>query len=134
MFFADQQIDRSPTGGAVAVRAVLAYAKGDLNIRQRRTYHSLLSLRTGTGGFTASITEAILADLVAAPHVKVCVEGHASYTVMVTAIMEKADLTFLNGFALLCTQIRALSDMTMDNWHEEFRNDWRVDASSLLKT
>lgn len=98
-FFANQQIDRSPTGGAVAARVALAYTKGKLSIRQRWTYHSLLSQRTGVGGFTGSVVEALPSSS-EQPHVRVRVEGHAHYTGTFTAVVEETDSLGRTGFAL----------------------------------
>ncbi|KIV82733.1 hypothetical protein PV11_04818 [Exophiala sideris] len=98
-FFANQQIDRSPTGGAVAARVALAYNKGKLSIGQRWTYHSLLSQETGVGGFTGSVIEALPSSL-EQPHVRVRVEGTAHYTGMFTAVVEDRDSLSMNGFAL----------------------------------
>ncbi|KAI1620383.1 putative proline racemase [Exophiala viscosa] len=98
-FFANQQIDRSPTGGAVAARVALAYNQGKLSVGQRRTYHSLLSQRTGMGGFTGSVIEALPSSS-EQPHVRVRVEGSAHYTGMFTAVVEEKDGLGRTGFAL----------------------------------
>ncbi|KAK7514603.1 hypothetical protein IWZ03DRAFT_415999 [Phyllosticta citriasiana] len=42
-FFADQQVDRSPTGSGVQARVALAVPKGERSMGQGWTYHSLLS-------------------------------------------------------------------------------------------
>ena len=39
-FFANEQVDRSPTGSGVQARVALAYAKGELKLGESRTYHS----------------------------------------------------------------------------------------------
>lgn len=106
-FFANQQIDRSPTGGCVAARVALAYAKGKLAIGQKWTYHSLLSQsNAGIGAFVGSVAEVLpfAADHIANsqtwPHVKVRVEGQAYYTGAYTAMVEESDDLGGNGFAL----------------------------------
>ncbi|KAL8286663.1 hypothetical protein RQP46_004191 [Phenoliferia psychrophenolica] len=43
-FFADQQIDRSPTGSCVGARVALAVATGKLAIGQSWEYHSTLCM------------------------------------------------------------------------------------------
>ncbi|KAE8383765.1 hypothetical protein BDV26DRAFT_277016 [Aspergillus bertholletiae] len=54
-YFADSQIDRSPTGSCVAARVALAHAKGLWKPGQRWAYNSLVSNKFGTGAFAAEI-------------------------------------------------------------------------------
>lgn len=92
-YFADHQIDRSPTGSAVVARMALAYAKEIRKPGQRWTYHSLVSNAfAGNGGFTASIVEEVKIDGgegVAANGVLVRVEGQAYYTISVDGLSMK---------------------------------------------
>ncbi len=55
-FFADQQVDRSPTGSGVSARVALARAKGLLGDGERVRFDSPLSARAGgeTGAFVGS--------------------------------------------------------------------------------
>lgn len=104
-FFADHQIDRSPTGSCVVARMALAYAKGIRKIGERWTYHSVVSNAFGgEGGFTASITqEADVTDAqgrVVAKGVRVCVEGRAFYTGLSTFVSETGDATADSGFTM----------------------------------
>ncbi|KIW67934.1 hypothetical protein PV04_03913 [Phialophora macrospora] len=111
-FFANQQIDRSPTGGGVAARIALAYTKGDLGPGQRRLYHSLISQsHPGTGGFVGSIAEVLprasrnVVPFGNLPRVMVCVEGQAFYTGLYTVIVEEADTLGESGFAFNHTDV-----------------------------
>ena len=49
-FFANQQIDRSPTGSGVQARVALAYAKGQRKLGEQWTYHSFVSKAFGGEG------------------------------------------------------------------------------------
>ncbi|RPD78592.1 Diaminopimelate epimerase-like protein [Lentinus tigrinus ALCF2SS1-7] len=71
-FFADQEVDRSPTGSGVSARVALARAKGLLGERERVRFDSLLSARRGgeAGAFVGS----------GAGAERVRVEGRAFYT------------------------------------------------------
>ena len=71
-FFADQQVDRSPTGSGVSARIALARAKGLLGEGERVRFDSLLSAREGgeAGSFVGSGVGAE----------RVRVEGRAFYT------------------------------------------------------
>jgi trans-L-3-hydroxyproline dehydratase len=84
-YFADRQIDRSPTGSVVAARVALAYAKGELAVNQPWTYHSLVSnFSHGRGGFVGAVAEEDSkfqpADNIIGKPVRVRVHGHAYYT------------------------------------------------------
>ncbi|KAK4905170.1 hypothetical protein LTR28_000806 [Elasticomyces elasticus] len=102
-FFADQQVDRSPTGGAVAARVALAYAKGARTLGQRWTYHSLLSnVCGGKGAFVGSPcaeVETSGADGIAKRGVHVKVEGQAFYTGFSSFVVETQDFLPQDGFA-----------------------------------
>lgn len=103
-YFADNQIDRSPTGSCVTTRMALAHAKASRSLGQRWAYNSLVSNHFNTGAFTAIIVE---------EHVKVteyngevrdavvvCVEGSAYYTGAMTFVIEEGDVTSESGFLM----------------------------------
>ena len=110
-FFADQQIDRSPTGSGVAARVALAVAKGEMDVgRGRRTYHSFVSLSMdekrggagkGKGAFVGSVLEKLdvsSGDGYEFPVVKVKVEGSAYYTGFSRYVVEEEDPIGDDGF------------------------------------
>ncbi|KAL2012402.1 hypothetical protein VTN00DRAFT_5120 [Thermoascus crustaceus] len=103
-YFADHQIDRSPTGSCVVARMALAYAKGLRKPGQRWTYHSLVSNAfAGNGGFTASIVEEVEiagGEGIKANGVLVRVEGQAYYTGSSTFIVEEDDPISVKGFSM----------------------------------
>lgn len=105
-FFASQQIDRSPTGGSVAARISLAYAKSSLSIGEQRKFDSLF---TGSGkglkGFVGSAFEEVkdegeTDDSRKNTCVRVKVEGYANYMGYSTFVAEEADGLGVNGFLL----------------------------------
>ncbi|OJJ42168.1 hypothetical protein ASPZODRAFT_155466 [Penicilliopsis zonata CBS 506.65] len=100
-FFADQQIDRSPTGGCVAARMALAAAKIRRPLRQRWAFHSLVSNPYG-GAFVGSNVDEV--DIpgghgLSARGVVVQVEGQGYYTGAATFVTEPAD-PLTTGFSL----------------------------------
>jgi trans-L-3-hydroxyproline dehydratase len=99
-FGVNQQIDRSPTGGGVAARVALAYAKGHLAVGQSWTYNSLLSNAFKGGSFTGTIVEEVDEAMQMTPYkqVRVKVEGHAYYTGSHTFVFEEIDPVAENGF------------------------------------
>lgn len=102
-FFADQQVDRSPTGSVVAARIAHAYATGDLKMGQSWTYHSLVSNAVdGKGGFLGTVVEEVpeLFDekIMLRNPVRVRVEGFAYYTASHTLVVEKEDPYGDGGF------------------------------------
>ncbi|KZZ94552.1 proline racemase [Ascosphaera apis ARSEF 7405] len=104
-FFADHQIDRSPTGSCVVARMALAAAKGVRKPGERWTYHSVVSNAfEGEGGFTASIVEE--ADITDSEGktvnkgVRVRVEGKAFYTGSCSFVYEEGDITSESGFSM----------------------------------
>ncbi|KAH7410714.1 putative proline racemase [Cadophora sp. MPI-SDFR-AT-0126] len=103
-FFADQQVDRSPTGGAVASRVALAHAKGLRKIGERWTYHSLVSNGfDGCGAFVGSVVEELEQPKVdggSQACVRVKVEGNAYYTGFHCFIVEDADRVGAKGFSM----------------------------------
>lgn len=102
-FFADQQVDRSPTGGAVAARVALAYAKGIREKGASWTYHSLVSNAfNGRGAMVGTVVEEVDipgAEGIAKRGVRVQVEGKAYYTGTHTFVVEKHDPIGEQGFA-----------------------------------
>ncbi|ETS79374.1 hypothetical protein PFICI_09227 [Pestalotiopsis fici W106-1] len=94
-FFADQQIDRSPTGGCVAARMALAHAKGESQLFERHAFNSFVSAASnGRGAFIGSNVEEVA---IASGHglstkgVVVRIEGEAFYTGAVTFLKEPED-------------------------------------------
>ncbi|KAJ4293381.1 hypothetical protein N0V90_008664 [Kalmusia sp. IMI 367209] len=100
-YFADQQIDRSPTGSAVAARVAYAVATGERKLGDSWTYHSLVSNASdGYGGFVGTALERVseLYDettMLAEP-VRVQVGGYAFYIGSSTYVSEEED-PFGNG-------------------------------------
>lgn len=58
-FFANQQVDRSPTGSGVCARVALSVAKGKLDLGQSVAYESLVSLDAPGNGFVGKATSRI---------------------------------------------------------------------------
>ena len=102
-FFADQQVDRSPTGSGVAARRALAHAKGLMPPEQRWTYHSLVSNHHGgQGAFIAQVVDEPVRRSMAGltgDGVRVQVEGRAFYTGFATFLAEEGDGISKAGFA-----------------------------------
>ena len=100
-FFADQQIDRSPTGGGVAARAALAFGKGMRAKGERWTYHSLVSNAfDGVGSFVGTILDnPEPADRFRESSVRVKVEGKAYYTGHHSFVVEESDVIGQEGFS-----------------------------------
>ncbi|KAF2448413.1 putative proline racemase [Karstenula rhodostoma CBS 690.94] len=102
-YFADQQIDRSPTGSATAARVAFAFAAGELSLGESWTYHSLVSnASNGRGGFVGTVLESIpeLYDegtMLGEP-VRVQVAGQAFYVGTSTYISEDEDPFGSGGF------------------------------------
>jgi trans-L-3-hydroxyproline dehydratase len=105
-FFANQQIDRSPTGGSVAARISLAYTKGNLSIGEQRKFDSLFTgSDKGLKGFVGSAFEELKNEGETDGSrksicVRVKVEGYANYMGYSTFVAEKADGLGVNGFLL----------------------------------
>lgn len=93
-YFADNQIDRSPTGSCVSARMALAHAKGMRPVGQRWAYNSLVSNAFGAGMFNAEVVE------VEPTGVVVKVEGRAYYTGTSTFVVEGEDAISSSGFTL----------------------------------
>lgn len=101
-FFANQQVDRSPTGSGVSARLALAYARNKLKTGDSWTYHSLVSLnKNDRAAFTGTVLEEVKFEAPTHyPCVKTSVEGHASYTGFHTFIVETDDLLGNGGFTM----------------------------------
>ncbi|KAI0691776.1 proline racemase [Cytidiella melzeri] len=99
-FFAEQQVDRSPTGSGVSARVALAHAKGELTIGEEMMFESLVSL-TGNGmGFVGKAVEEVALiqrDSKRLAGVCVAVSGHAYYTGAHSFVVEDGDWLG-NGF------------------------------------
>lgn len=96
-FFANQQIDRSPTGGCVAARVALAHANGSLSAGEKRVYNSLFTRAyKGLPGFVGSVVDSAEGR----PWVKVLVEGYGYYTGYHSFVVEKEDGLGIDGFSI----------------------------------
>lgn len=96
-FFANQQIDRSPTGGCVAARVALAHAKGVLVPGEKRVYNSLVTRGyRALAGFVGSVFESTGSG----KSVRVRVEGYGYYTGYHSFVVEKEDGLGVDGFTL----------------------------------
>lgn len=96
-FFANQQIDRSPTGGCVAARVALAQAKGTLSAGEKRIYNSLVTrAHKAMSGFVGSVADSEKGR----QWVKVRVEGYGYYTGYHTFVVEKEDGLGVDGFSV----------------------------------
>lgn len=93
-YFADDQVDRSPTGSCVSARMALAHAKGLRPVSQRWAYNSLVSNAFAAGMFNAAIVAEEPGGVV------VKVEGQAYYTGASTFVVEEGDSISSRGFTL----------------------------------
>lgn len=102
LFYSNQQIDRSPTGGCVIVRVALAHARGQRAVHTQWLYHSLVSNACGgQGGFLATGTKEVEipgGNDISGRGVVVKVEGNAYYTGTATFVVEETD-PLQNGFS-----------------------------------
>jgi trans-L-3-hydroxyproline dehydratase len=97
-FFADQEIDRSPTGSGVAARVALACELGQLQKGESLTYHSLLSNSwKGRGGFVGTLVDKLGEIHDHLTIVKAKIQGHASYTGFSAFIIEQDDPVHAHG-------------------------------------
>ncbi|KAH6879905.1 putative proline racemase [Thelonectria olida] len=95
-FFDNHQIDRSPTGSAVAARMALAYTKGEVRRGEAWTYQSILSnAYGGTGSFVGKVVDDTCND-----SVRVALEGKAYYTGTHCFFVEPGDILGDDGFAM----------------------------------
>jgi trans-L-3-hydroxyproline dehydratase len=102
-YFGNQQIDRSPTGSAVAARIAYAFATGDLALGESWSYHSLVSnASNGQGGFVGTVLEQIPElydrETMLAEPVRVRVGGYAFYIGSSSYISEDEDPFGSGGF------------------------------------
>nr|XP_004649287.1 trans-3-hydroxy-L-proline dehydratase [Jaculus jaculus] len=91
--FADEQVDRSPTGSGVTARIALQYHKGFLQLNQTRTFKSSATGSMFTG---SAVKEAKCGDFKA---VVVEVSGRAHYTGAASLTVEDDD-PLRDGFLL----------------------------------
>ncbi|CAI7599409.1 unnamed protein product [Penicillium glandicola] len=100
-FFANQQIDRSPTGSCVAARVALAHAKGTLPAGEKRIYNSLVTRAyRGLSGFVGSVFDDAGTSGGEKQSVRACVEGYAYYTGYHSFVVEKEDGLGVDGFSV----------------------------------
>ncbi|KAJ7025781.1 proline racemase [Mycena alexandri] len=92
-FFADQQIDRSPTGSCVMARVALAVAQGRLQIGDGCDYESIVSLLNDGNGFRGTAVEKRPDGVI------VKVEGRAFYTGASSFVVEEHDM-MPSGFTI----------------------------------
>ncbi|KAJ7111956.1 proline racemase [Mycena epipterygia] len=85
-FFADQQIDRSPTGSCVMARVALAVEQGRLKIGEGCEYESIVSLLNEGNGFRGIAVENVPQGVI------VKVEGRAFYTGAASFVVEEHDM------------------------------------------
>jgi trans-L-3-hydroxyproline dehydratase len=99
-FFADQQIDRSPTGSCVSARMAVAHAKGRLKVGDSWTYNSFVSNGfEGQGSFVGTIEEEVDKKGLG-KGIIVRTEGKAWYTAASTFVVEDSDKLGKSGFRL----------------------------------
>ncbi|EIN11335.1 proline racemase [Punctularia strigosozonata HHB-11173 SS5] len=92
-FFADREIDRSPTGSGVMARTALAVSRGELEVGDSWEYHSIVSAGRGEGGFRGTVISSGPDGVVAR------VEGKAYYTGTHSFVVEACD-PLADGFVL----------------------------------
>ncbi|KAJ7145068.1 proline racemase [Mycena crocata] len=92
-FFADQQIDRSPTGSCVMARIALAVDKGRLKLGEGCDYESIVSSLNEGNGFRGTAVEMVPEGLI------VKVEGRAFYTGAASFVVEEHDI-MPSGFSI----------------------------------
>ena len=90
-FFADDQVDRSPTGSGVQARVALAHAKGEKDLKEPFVFHSPVSKAfDGEGAFVGEAVEAVdVSDDLKGVIVKV--SGSARYTGCCNFLIEDGD-------------------------------------------
>lgn len=89
-YFADQQVDRSPTGSCVSAQVALAVEKGTAGMGEVLTFESLVSVQHRGNSFQGTAVEKVkLED--GREGVVVKVEGKASYTGVSKFIVEEQD-------------------------------------------
>ncbi|GAA5888114.1 hypothetical protein JCM6882_000285 [Rhodosporidiobolus microsporus] len=112
-FFADQQVDRSPTGSAVSARLALAFTKGLLGLNEPRRYHSVVSLASDEPAKDAFEGEAVEELRVEGGRwgegegrraVRVKTSGRAYYTDASAFVAEEDDYLSKAGFQVALPQ------------------------------
>ncbi|KZT43536.1 Diaminopimelate epimerase-like protein [Sistotremastrum suecicum HHB10207 ss-3] len=105
-FFADQELDRSPTGSGVCARVALAIAKHERDLFENYEYHSVVSHKAGAGSFVGTAIERTTLQGTGRHFgrqwdaVKVRVSGNAFYTSCSTMVLERGDSLSASGFTL----------------------------------
>lgn len=103
-YFADQQVDRSPTGSAVSARVALAIAKNERELHDRWEYHGLLADRAGKDGLFVGQgiekTRVGIGEGREVDAVKVRVEGFAYYIGSCSFVLEESDGIGAEGFTV----------------------------------
>lgn len=101
-FFADQQVDRSPTGSGVSARLASAHARGWSKIGESWTYNSLVSAyKKPQAAFKGTVLEEVstLGNL-RYPCIRTKIEGYAFYTGCHTFCVEPNDVLGDDGFTM----------------------------------
>ncbi|KAJ7222932.1 proline racemase [Mycena rebaudengoi] len=93
LYFADQQVDRSPCGSCVMARVALAVDQGRLAIGEGCEYESIVSVLDEGNGFRGTAVEKVDGGLI------VKVEGKAFYTAAASFVVEDHDM-MPNGFTV----------------------------------
>ncbi|KAF7308017.1 Proline racemase [Mycena kentingensis (nom. inval.)] len=98
-FFADQQIDRSPTGSGVMARVALAVDKGLMRLGESRVYHSVVSAMASVGDGPGDGFRGTAVETLEGQGTVVRVEGRAFYTGATSFVVEQED-TMPDGFVV----------------------------------
>lgn len=101
-YFANQQVDRSPTGSGVSARLAASYARGWLKEDTSWTYNSLVSAYKKTQlAFKGTILEEVprIGDM-QYPCIRTRIEGYAFYTGYHTFCVEPGDTLGDDGFTM----------------------------------
>lgn len=96
-FFADNEIDRSPTGSCVCAQTAVAHAKGMRPVGKRWHYNSLVSNHYKQGAFGSEIAEEL--SFKGKEAVVVRVDGYAYYTGSASFTAEPEDFV-TSGFIM----------------------------------
>lgn len=101
-FFADQQIDRSPTGSGVSARLAAAYARGWFRKGDSWTYNSLVSAyKKPQAAFKGTVLEEVpKSGTMRYPCIRTKIEGYAFYTGCHTFCVEPDDVLGNDGFTM----------------------------------
>ncbi|MBA7494042.1 hypothetical protein ES702_04611 [subsurface metagenome] len=101
-YFADQQVDRSPTGSGVSARLAAAYARGWLKKDASWTYNSLVSAyKKPQAAFKGTVLEEVpKIGKLQYPCIRTRIEGYAFYTGYHTFCVEPGDVLGDDGFTM----------------------------------